>query len=138
MLRAQQRRKEGSFLKMVEKTRKINHVAEDREIASIETGNYCLSNPCRHILTITYKNGKQTKEELDAISIAAKYWDLIEEKDKDHFKEVKSLIYPHRQRYLNELKEHKKEESYNTRYSIYYQPQKKKELSQNSPSCVIS
>ena len=138
MLRAQQRRKEGDFLKMVEKAKRINHVAEDREIASIDTGSCCFSNPCHHTLTITYKNGKQSKEELDAVSITAKYWDLIGEKDKDHFKEIKSFTSPHRQRYINELKEHKKEESYNIRYSIYYKPQSKEASTESSSSCVIS
>lgn len=61
---------------------------EKKEIQSVKTGKVCLeSYPCRHKVTIKYKDGTEKKEWADGTAIAEKYHSYLDTNAQRHFAE---------------------------------------------------
>ena len=69
----------------------------NKEIASVEPGSCAESYPCKHSLTIKYKDGTRENSFGNGRSIAEKYFNYLDDRNKKHFAEYlgKSGLFGH-------------------------------------------
>ena len=59
-----------------------------KEVVAIQVDGGCMeSYPCQHNITLTFKDGRKEKKHSDGRTIAQEWFALLNDKNKEHFKE---------------------------------------------------